>query len=193
MTQYICWSGGCDSTLLLYWNAKNNPNDTINAISIVIDEQNTQQRKMEKKTREKLKKLLPKNIKYHEIRVKTELSNMTWQMPIWACYVIPTLSDGDTLKMAYLSSDGKDFWLKRDDLVKSFEALMKLQGKPNCKILFPYEENTKGWIIQQLKAIKLYKYTWYCGSPKGNKPCKKCMKCKSAERWSKYPDHGEDV
>lgn len=192
MTQYICWSGGCDSTLLLYWNAYNNPNETINAISIkgVV---NNDQARMEEKARNKLKKLLPKNIKYYTIELKTELSNNTWQMPLWLCYLAPSLGYDDIVKMAYLSSDGKDFWLKRDDLVKAFDGIMKLQGKDNTKIKFPYEENTKGWVITELKKIKLLEHTWYCGRPKKNKPCGGCMKCMSFKRWSKYSDHGEDV
>lgn len=188
MTQYILWSGGCDSTRLLQQEAQSNPNDIINAVTIK-EITPTKQGKMEEKARSKLKKILPKNIRYHSVTVKQTLIGNTWQMPYWLCYLTPNLSNGDVVKMAYLSSDGSDFWDKKNDLINAFNSIMKLMGK-DAKLEFPYQYSSKGDVIAGCIAGKILKYVWWCGEPKNNKPCGKCMKCISVKRWKKYPQKG---
>ena len=193
MTLTVMWSGGLDSTLLLHEKATNFPNETINALTVLSVGNHTEQSKEESKARGKLKKLLPKNIKYHNIEVNTTLSHQSWQMPIWLAYAIPHIQNEDTLFLAYLSSDGFTFWEPKTNLENAFNSHMKLLGRPDSKIEFPFECMNKGNVIKRLKGLKLLKHCWYCGSPKNKKTCGKCMKCMSMKRWGKFPDDGETV
>lgn len=193
MTQVVLWSGGMDSTLLLRDKAFDFPNDMVNALTITSVNSEWGQAKEEKKTRRELKKKLPKNIKYHEVEVKTTFSSGTWQMPIWLGYLVPHINDKDVVSIGYLSSDGYDFWHSRENLLNAFKSHMKLMGHNKAELVFPFEANSKGWVIDRLKKIKLLRSCWYCGNPKKGKPCGKCMKCISFKRWSKFPEKGSFV
>lgn len=190
MSQIVLWSGGMDSTLLLRNKALGFPNDIVNALTIFQMRGNPTQTKAEKKARKELLKELPPNIKYHEVEVKTTFSGSTWQMPIWLGYLVPHINNKDVVSMGYLSSDGYDFWYNRQKLLNAFDSHMKLMGHTEAKLEFPFEAQTKGWVIDQLKKAKLLRKCWYCGRPKNGKPCEKCMKCISFKRWSKYPEIG---
>ena len=186
----ILWSGGLDSTFLLHQEAMLNVNYTVIALTIVNDNASgDSQQKCEARARKELKKHLPKNIRYETIEIKHSLQNWTWQMPLWLSYSMPVIFEGDTLMMAYLSSDGADFWAKRKELEEAFKATIKIFGH-DAEIKFPLEYKTKGDIIKGLKKLKLLKYCWTCGDPKKGKACGKCMKCISLKRWTEYPDKG---
>jgi len=189
----IPWSGGMDSTLLAYQEALENPKEMINLVAI-IDKANTHYAfEQEAKARVKILKELKylKNIQYFEITVNTSLSEGNWTLPLWLCYIAPIISDKDIVKFAYLSSDGIDFFDKRDIMIKTFTSIMELRGI-SANIEFPYQYKTKGYVIEELKKLKrLYRLTYFCGDPsKKGKPCGKCMKCMSVKRWTKYPDKG---
>ncbi len=192
MTHYVAWSGGLDSTLLLKDLSSEFSKDTINAIT-VTHVGNNPQLKQESKTRNKLHKILPKNIKYHTIRVQTNLHGQGQQMPYWLSFIMPFIGNGDTLNMGYLGSDGYNFWGLKENLINSFNSFMELQSTKDAKIEFPLQYRNKGYVIQALKRLKLLNNCWYCGDPKNGKRCGKCMKCMSFKRWSKYPDEGTNV
>lgn len=193
MTELVLWSGGMDSTLLLHQLLNQFPNDHITAISVIGGNVGYDRLKQEKKAKKELLKRLASRVDYKEINVKTDLKIITWQMPIWLSHVLPYLKDGDTLNMGYLSSDGFTFFSSRENFKTAFDAMMKLQGKKDTKIIFPLEGWTKGDVIKDLKKARLLKYCWYCGIPKKGRPCGKCMKCISVKRWGKFPETGEYV
>lgn len=193
MTQIVLWSGGMDSTLLLYNRANEYENDTINALTILTEAGSTKQRSQEKKARRKLLKVLPKNIKHHEVKVDSTIRHQTWQMPIWLSYLIPHVGSDDIVSIGYLASDGYTFWGLREKLLTAFNSHMKLMGNNKAVLEFPYESFTKGWVIKELRKAKLLSKCWYCGEPKKGKPCGKCMKCMSYKRWSKFPETGNNV
>jgi len=191
MSEFILWSGGLDSTLLLYEKARDNPTELINAVTIPNIANTVQASKQESLARKKLKKKIPfKNIKYHEINIDYNYIDETWTMPIWLCHSIMSIKKDDNLNFSYLSSDGADFWVKRQELINAFNSIMKLRGN-TATISFPFEYKTKGYVIEQLKRLKLIKDCWTCGNPKNGKPCNKCMKCISLKRWSAYPEKGD--
>lgn len=190
MSIIIPWSGGMDSTCLLYESARDNPTEMVNAVTLINLSNSDGQSKMERKSREVLKKRINfKNISYHEIKIESKINNEGWQMPIWLATMLLSVRNNDIVKFAYLDSDGYDFFIGKENLVNAFNAFLKLRGI-EAKIEFPYQNRTKGSIILTLKNIKLFKHCWYCGVPKNNKPCGKCMKCLDVKRWSQFPDTG---
>ena len=194
LTRYVLWSGGLDSTLLLHdiATSEESRNQTVNAVTIRLTNREYPQQLQEYKARKILRTKLPKNIKYYVINVDTELHGINWQMPYWLAFISPFMKNDDLLSMAYLSSDGKDFWQKRQSLIDTFWNFMGLNSL-NAKIDFPFELKTKGYVIKELKKLKLLKYCWTCGEPKKGKPCGKCMKCISLKRWTAYPDSGVET
>lgn len=193
MTQIVLWSGGMDSTLLLYNRANAYENDMINALTVVTQAGSDKQRVLEKKARRVLLKVLPKNIRHHEVKVDSTIRHQTWQMPIWLSYLIPHVADEDIVSLAYLASDGYSFWNPRQKMLDAFNAHMRLMGNDKAVLEFPLEGVTKGYVIQSLKKAKLLSKCWYCGEPKKGKPCGKCMKCMSYKRWKKFPETGNLV
>ena len=194
LTRYVLWSGGLDSTLLLYEIAtsEESRNQNVNAVTIRLKNREFPQHIQEYKARKILREKLPKNIKYYTIMIDTELNGVDWQMPYWLSFIAPFMKNDDLLSLAYLSSDGKDFWLKRQNLIDSFWNLMQLSSL-NATIDFPFERKTKGYVIKELTKLKLLKYVWTCGEPKNGKACGKCMKCISLKRWTAYPDSGVET
>ncbi len=181
-----------DSTLLLHQKAMDKRNKVI-ALS-VPNFSNKGQVKNEKKHRKQLlEKMKLSNIDHHEINVSSNINiEESWQMPLWLSVVLPYVRDGDVVNMAYISSDGFDFWHNKAKLITAFNAFMRLSGK-KAKLRFPLQAYTKGHVIKELKKLKLLRDCWYCGSPKKGKPCGKCMKCLSVKRWTKYPESGISV
>lgn len=192
MSEIILWSGGMDSTLLLHQLASGNPTDMINAITVVGFGATGNQNKMELIARKKIKKKLKKfkNILYHEIKINSEINNEGWQMPIWLSAVLLSVRNKDNVNIAYLDSDGRHFWDGKQRLIDAFFAFLKLRNI-DASIKFPYEYYNKGYVIKELKKLKLFDDCWYCGKPNKRKPCGKCMKCFDVKRWGKFPDEGE--
>ncbi len=194
MSNVVLFSGGMDSTYMLYDLATTNPRDMIHAVTVIGHSFGQYQQKAEKKAREAVKKEFKRrkitNIQYHNIEVKSDFVNESFQMRFWLSYVVPNLKDGDKLNMAYLSSDGVNFFGTKPNLENAFEAMMKLRDI-KCELNFIYQYWTKGDIIDKLKKTKLLKITSYCGQPKKDlSPCGKCMKCVSVKRWTKFPNSG---
>jgi len=193
LTEIVLWSGGFDSTLVLHQLLEHYPNDHITAVSVINKDVAGDRLKQEKKAKIKLLKRLGDRVDYKEINITSDLTAITWQMPIWLSHVLPYLKDGDHLSMGYLSSDGYSFFSARENFKKAFDATMVLQGKKDTELVFPLEGWTKGNVIRDLKKNRLLKDCWYCGKPKKGRPCGKCMKCVSVKRWGRYPETGEDV
>lgn len=191
MARLVLWSGGMDSTCLVNELALAHPTEMINAITITEQSQETHDYfKAERQARKVLKPLLPKNVQFFEVTVYNPMRSDLWTLPLWICNILLGVNDKDSLHIAYLSTDGFDFFHGRAKVEKIFNEVMSLRGI-DASLEFDYENITKGYVIQELKRFKLLRFTSYCGQPKKNlKPCGKCMKCLSVKRWTKYPDKG---
>lgn len=179
-----------DSTQLLYEYALKYDRELIHAVTVVNVGNSNKQIKSEyiarKKIKTEFKKRKISNVQFHEINVSSTLNRENRQAPIWFNYVMPSISDGDILYMAYLSSDGFDFFHYKPLLEDSFKSISKLRDI-NATLEFPFMQLPKGDIINSLKKNRLLRLTSYCGQPNQNlTPCGKCMKCMSVKRWSNY-------
>lgn len=186
---YVLWSGGCDSTLLLYELIEAYGADRVVAVSYRYPWLIASKAETEALYRETFiaKMKLRGHIVRHshfDVNVKTcsgdGLMNGGGGFPqaIGWLYSIPMYTHGPSY--VYHGT------IKDDDLCsvlheygQIFENTAKvLQRKISLRL--PYLYLTKANIIEKLIHYGLYEETWYCENPPGaNKQCHECMPCKT--------------
>lgn len=195
---YIFWSGGLDSTILLYELAKNSSKEHhVSAISFVGHPQiNSAQHKCEKKARQKFMRLANKN-KFHiyeyYINIDTSLTMYGCgpnQATVWLMHALPYIYPNSILHFGYIKSD--DLWHSRHEflnVIKSFNKLKNYAKKEQIKVKFDYEFTNKASLLRKAKDYKITNdMYWYCESPKKNGrkydvcgTCECCLRHKEAE------------
>lgn len=186
---YLYWSGGMDSTALLYalakdYGTKQNP---IHAVSVTCNRiGNSKREKWYRKQQKRLFKKLGLHIKYHayNIDIPTNLINnetgVMCQPLFWLC-TMPVLYftiQKIQLCFGYIRQD--DIWHKKHEFKQVFNT-MKEFGEGNITLHFPLEFTTKQRIITYLKQHDLLRYTSYCEMEK-YKPCGTCPSCKRVKQ-----------
>ena len=193
-TIYICWSGGCDSTALLYCVASKYKNHDVVAITL-SDEYNSSE-KADNIAREKLKKRFDKlaeqdvlspiifrTIEFNESAVN---AGGLVQPAQWALLANTFLDTNSSILFGYIRED--DFWHYKQQFCGILDNLFSMRcvdtGNYRCKYYFPLEWINKEEIIKYLKEKNLFQYCSYCEQPTGknrNMPCKACHSCKSVQ------------
>lgn len=188
----VLFSGGCDSTLVLYKLAmqKMQHNDYKSLIALSIDFSGINANTVQKQAREKIKKEfehreLNKQISYVEMEIKensdTRHINIAGLMQpgIWLSYSTMYLSSGDTLYCGYHKGD--DYWMYKHEAETAFHNYCKLQDKI-VNIEYLLMDYVKADVIKELQLRGLYDLCWYCeGIGRGvitDKPCGTCYPCK---------------
>ncbi len=196
----VLWSGGVDSTFLLYdlLTASNNrrgegeyvkltESETVRTISI-----NHPQITMSEMGAMARKKLVDKLKKKHGFKgfAQTEIiisqtgpeanrnhDDGVIQPVIWLAHAVQYLDTSEDCYIAYIRGD--DVWHYRNYLYQAFDSLQALLGKTG-KLMMPLEWVKKSEIINRLESLKLLKHTWYCELPtKDEKPCGQCASCQT--------------
>lgn len=183
----VCWSGGCDSTLVLYDLAKKAKamrdapepcyrcqpqakaswgDDTVRAITICHSQVGAEdeQRAARQATLAKFKEW-GLTVDAFEIKVDAGSSMEHLGLPqalIWL-YASQCLRVEESLYSGYHRGD--DFWIFSDKFRKVFKNLQEI-GERTGSWLTPLETYAKREIIVKLKEANLYESTWWCDSPK---------------------------
>ena len=186
----VLYSGGCDSTLVLYNLLKDNKRTSgcakIHALSVVhcqvgANEQNKTARKLFEA--EMLKRELY-DVVFSDIKIETDFNCSAnlggeWgltQPIIWAINAVLYAKNEDTIYFGYHSGD--DFWIHRVAFEEAIQNMCKVCNK-NIKLEYPLKFMSKAEIIKELKVRGLYDLCWYCEYPTiGNTPCGNCLPCK---------------
>lgn len=181
----LCWSGGCDSTLILYKllkaGNKNVRTISINHHQIPAKFQNKTSRMMI------LRKLAKQGLKVKE---HTELNinydcggNVSYhnmaQSSIWQFNAMVYLGEKENLYLGYIKPDC--IWHYRTELYNLFGNVCRITGRTG-KLETPLEWYTKEDVIKELANVGLENLVWWCESPNGEhdfKPCGKCVPCKT--------------
>ena len=177
----LLWSGGCDSTLMLYklLNVVGS-SDKIRTISIMHPQlpANIQQQR----ARDKIEKFLNKSqlsFERTEISMHTNASIVSSgnliQPPLWLSLAQVHLEATEDLYVGYIKLD--DFWHYHTYATQAFDNLQYIMGKTG-KLKFPLEWLERKEISNELKRIKLYDKCWWCENPKNRNTCGKCHACK---------------
>jgi 7-cyano-7-deazaguanine synthase in queuosine biosynthesis len=176
----IIWSGGADSTLLVWRELKEK--HIANTLYINTPFIHKIKIASEKIVRNKLKDKAKKNgwvIEDREINIDGDCNLYTKGMPqqtLWtmlACYF--SLYENTELVFGFHRKD--DALTKWEDLARMKDNINRLMGKNNT-LSYPLESTNKYEIIEEIKREKLMDYFFTCENPKGiMKPCGKCVPC----------------
>lgn len=185
----IIWSGGCDSTLVLYeilveLKARNDDR-IINAYSFYHSQLNDVKMIWEKQKRNRFlmwieDKGFNNKILNHEINLNKDIikigSNSCCQPAMWVSQILPIIEDNSVLFAGYHMGD--DFFTYKvfRQWLKAFTSISNLFGK-KTDFCVPLIYRSKNEIIKDIKNVNgLYENTWWCENASG-KPCGCCDPC----------------
>lgn len=180
----VLWSGGTDSTLLLFeaaMKAKEYSKD-VYALVIKSDNIDEEKEKLEKQSRqlilEEFKKRGLNNIKV--VQAKIDVWANKWarhthaQDFMWTITTHMAIEDS-IVYYAYIKDDDYDI----EGLHRSmtlFNAMSTHCATMN-ELQFPYQHRTKKYIIENLIKYGLYDKVWFCQNPIDGKCCNGCTSC----------------
>lgn len=181
----VCWSGGCDSTLVLYQLAAKSSKDTpIHTISITHPQIPAADEQM--RAREALLarfKEMGFNIQHTEVVVQQKGDFFVrdtggiFQAPTWLSIATPYLLEDQDLYMGYVRED--DLWHYRYwafQIFDSFKTFLHLKGE----LKFPLEWMYKIEVVRKLRSLGLLDLCWWCEVMDGKArivPCGRCQPC----------------
>jgi 7-cyano-7-deazaguanine synthase in queuosine biosynthesis len=188
MNNVVLFSGGCDSTLVLYRKAmemqRTNNYDTITALTIRHDQLPAQD-----KQKQAQEAIIDEFCRKREFRINwsiidikqtsayVDVGNGGLTHPvIWLNISALYIRDGETLFAGYHRGD--DYWSKKHEAEQAFYNFGKIIGKPTIKLEYPLEFDTKATIIRNLKDRGLYEMCWWCEFPTSDgNTCGTCDPC----------------
>lgn len=190
----VPWSGGCDSTALLYCLAKCYPTITIYAYSIYAD---TGCRNADKVCREVLKEIFAErgltNIEYADVecsgKFQTGVSGLG-QPTIWVT-LLPYLATTDEVCFAYIRGD--DIWHYKHNFVEAYKNICAIR-EIQPKLYFPMEWISKQDILHYLDSENLLQYCNTCEHADEHSKdgeigrCKYCKDCKELTYFMEHKD-----
>lgn len=197
----VAWSGGCDSTAILYGLALKAREDgsqtTVRAVSIDLYNSSLNQRVKQREIRNELKREFRKRglpIYYSEIKIKASghgfRSTFCAQAVIWLPLLIQTLAEKEDLYLGYHKGD--DAIEKQAHIHHAFDNLQYVRDCSG-KLYMPLIKYRKRDVIEYIKKSGIYEKTWWCEGELGKKkPCGSCAPCVTHEtalwqikRWPK--------
>ena len=182
----ILWSGGLDSTYLL-WDRLSN--GYIVDVLYVALSNNDSNNKREEKARNKLRKILDKADYSAKIRMEKyhyipEIKNNTLQLPqplLWnEGMVLNYNKDIHTcVEIGYVKGD--DFWHFRDKISEYQKLMFKVHHEVDVSIDYPLEWISKATIIDRMSEDETGKQLLdnirYCEDGESKDPCGQCPSC----------------
>lgn len=182
---YVCWSGGADSTAVLVRLLKLSSEDSpVHIITIAHPQLNKKQYNRERISRNKMQRIFDKR-KYHYVMhyirypsdAKEVISTGNLNQPAWwVCQSAQLVEDNSTIHFGYIQTDV--MWHIRQHFEEAYVSICKMMMKTNCKVSFPFELKTKVEVVEYLTDNKLIDNIWTCDEVKSTKPCGECHKCK---------------
>lgn len=196
MNKLIVYSGGADSTLLLYnelllWKYREFSPPYIKTIS--FNSPAFPGSFHQKMRREKFKKYMFDSRKIQWDSKEIDISNITngiqiYGMPqqtLWMTLSLYMAYDKDEILFGYIRED--DYWKECKIFEEIFNKSKILIGKPNCSMSYPLNFEYKHDIINRIKEHRLEPYIWICQSVEPfntsdiptdeQQPCGKCDYC----------------
>lgn len=191
MTQFVCWSGGIDSTLILIDLIKKGIHPKIITFTCDIFG-GSQMREFESSARTNILQYLAKEYSYEpDIFDYSEISMMTKnlgseifgksvglvQQPYMMSMISLFCSNNTCVHMGYHLGD--DFWTYSYDIISAQKHFMRVEGGKHIEFSFPLKNMTKADIILKLKEYKFpIDLCTYCYNPTYSGRCGHCDACK---------------
>lgn len=196
----VIWSGGADSTLLLYETGlkckeRNMPVDAIHINVPYLDKNKCDK---EKECREYMLERMKAEgieVKYSEIKIDSDTwqndhydgrgkENINWFLPqqmMWTILALQLSPDGSDVFFGYIRHD--DFFSIVNE-IKNLWYYANLAQNKNIKFHTPYESLFKHNILSQCMEYGIFDHTWTCENPIKHddgriETCKTCHPCES--------------
>lgn len=190
MNHCVVWSGGLDSTLILYDLLKKGVDVSVITFETEVFgldkhhlEHATRQRFLQKFSKNKIKEYTIKlDFPYTDVRgYNGGLTQQPFMISMVALYGQPYT----TYHFGYHKGD--DFFSYHNEHMKILENINSVMGK-NVQLNFPLKFLHKWEIIDAIQTYGLDDYVWYCEYPENSKngklPCGECVPCKTHEQHS---------
>lgn len=184
----VCWSGGCDSTLVLYDLAqKASPLDPVRAVSFDVSQ--TFMRKEQALARKRILAWMKKkglHVDHFEIGLNTGIkgnySLHSYGNPQAVLWLLATqaLTKEEDLYMGFVRKD--DWWGDYASWHLIFTTLQDVAGRAG-KLRTPLCKTHKHNVVARLREIGLLDLTWWCGADdllknkRRREPCGYCNSC----------------
>ena len=185
----VSWSGGCDSTLLLYHACRKfgTPDEPIRALSITADQVTTE--KHENAAREKLLKEFKKrglHVEHEQVHISLKKGpgmrgGGLPQALMWL-YGTQFLREDAWFALGYIKGD--DWLYHRDDFAEVFKRLQSIGGRTG-NLWTPLIWTEKRAVIRELEELELLTLTTWCdrlsrkSKAKNAEPCGECASCRT--------------
>jgi len=176
--QMVIWSGGADSSLILW--EKIRKNDNVCAVSFITEFLHKKKIIAEGKAREKFKKKAQEynyKIDHRIINLdsKIGMAGSLPQQTTWTC--LATLYAMDNTIVSFGYHRGDDFWHIDGWANQIRRNINSAMGK-NVEFEFPLEWKRKYEIIDDIRYYGLEDCFWTCeGNTNVKKPCGGCRPC----------------
>lgn len=183
----VCWSGGCDSTLLLFHAARayGTPKSPVRALSITSDQVSSGPR--EAAARKKILAEFKKrglHVAHSEMSLTCSGDGLNGKgLPQAVMWLVGTqfLLEDETYGLGYIKGD--DWVAHKAEFEETFRLLQRVSDRTGS-IWTPLSWTEKRGVIHQLRQHKLLKLTWWCEVPPRHKkatPCGDCHSCMTHE------------
>ena len=198
----IMWSGGVDSTLMLYQlccayrdlGVKDRNHDNWpRALSIIHPNVVNSQGEYGPKARERLGAWFKKQgLSFDPLEVTLVHGEKAFalhpgdtgrlgtggvlQPPIWLTMAVAYLGGTESLYLGYCSTDC--FWKFQAKFETAFDALQAVRGATG-RIEYPIEPLPKVHVLEEAARLGFLKLTWTCEIPRDGKPCGRCNPCET--------------
>lgn len=182
------FSGGCDSTLVLWNWLRQNPSKKLLVYHIVLKNWEGRQDLELKAVYDILSWMRSNgldNFEYHEAGFDYgTIKKIVWDMEIWAFWDAIILrakkyANIKTILCPYIKTSHQAEMLTGRHQTRI--ALTKLIAKREMKYVMPIMHMNKEAILNSLHP-ELRSLVWYCRRPVEGKPCHKCFTCVAVDR-----------
>lgn len=182
---YVNWSGGTDSTLLLYELLMTYGSKRVKAITWNYPWYHESKFNNESVCRDNFKEYME-----NKYSIKFDHVIMTVSNDNYSVFAKPggnAQSVGWLMTIPLFMQDGDYFYdtsIREDDIVPNRDHMISLANEASIllyrDITFrqPYLHLQKNEIISKLMYYGIYDYTWFCEFPRDDKICMNCAPCK---------------
>lgn len=190
----LLYSGGTDSSLILYELLERFPNHPIYTVSLNPPFLDKMKYESELKTRRAFIKYLLKEgypIRHQEISIQhqvipemepydDQILNVAAggcpQAVYWLSTLLIYLKSGDRLYYGLLGVDDNSWCASY--YIEGMKYFLKTLDRKNISLHVPLIYRSKDYVIQKLFEYDIYDYTWHCETPyEENVPCLECKPC----------------
>lgn len=197
----VIWSGGCDSTLLLYnildYLHQNNDHRQVTTYCFTHNQISQIKENNEKKSRDEFieyirNSKLSNNLgKSETIKISNDSHGMNMgnssscpQPAMWLYSTMSIIQDNSLVFLGYIHGDDFfnitvfKYWYDM------YSGLRGLFGKMGLQISFPFINSDKLGVIENLKNLDIYQYCTFCEMP--NEDGSECGECSSCVKHNAY-------